>query len=117
MPASRSRDREGPVLDLCIVGAGPAGLACSLEARQSGLRFVALERETELGGTVAKYPRRKLVMTQPVDMPIYGRFRRDSYSKEDLIAMWTRVAKQQRLPILHGQTLRSLERDPSEPQS
>jgi flavin-dependent dehydrogenase len=36
------------VLDLVIVGAGPAGLACALEARRHGLSFVVLEQEAAL---------------------------------------------------------------------
>ncbi|MHC4408663.1 MAG: NAD(P)-binding domain-containing protein, partial [Planctomycetota bacterium] len=99
------------VLDLCVVGAGPAGLACSLEAKARGLEFVTIDQETELGGTVAKYPRRKLVMTQPVDLPLAGRMDRDSYTKEELIAMWNRIAVEQDLPVHGGQVFRSLERD------
>src|SRR5262245_47708576 len=44
-------------LGLCIVGAGPAGLAAALEARRLGLDFVVLEQASGPGGTVAKYPR------------------------------------------------------------
>src|SRR5690349_15359629 len=63
-------------LDLCVVGAGPAGLACSLEAKRHGLSFLTLDQADSPGGTVAKYPRRKLVMTQPVDLPLHGRLER-----------------------------------------
>jgi ferredoxin len=58
--------------DLCIVGAGPAGLAAALEAQRLGLRYVVLEQEATLGGAVAKYPRRKLVLTRPLELPLHG---------------------------------------------
>ena len=45
------------IFDLCIVGAGPAGLAASLQAKARRLHFVTLDQEG-LGGTVSKYPRR-----------------------------------------------------------
>ena len=80
------------VYDLCIVGAGPAGLACSLEARRLGLSFVTLDQEPEVGGTVARYPRRKLVLTEPVQLPLHGRLGRRTYTKEELVALWRRVA-------------------------
>lgn len=96
-------------LDLCIVGAGPAGLACSLESRRQGIHHVVLDQEVELGGTVAKYPRRKLVMTEPVDLPIYGRFKRTSYTKEDLIGLWRTVAHDQQLPIRGGVVFEGVE--------
>jgi len=97
-------------LDLLIVGAGPAGLSCSLAAKQHHLRYVTLEQE-EIGGTVAKYPRRKLVMTQPVDLPLHGRLKRQSYRKEELIELWQQIADEHQLPIQTGWQFLGLERD------
>ncbi len=101
---------DSDVLDLCIVGAGPAGLACSLEAKRHGLDFVTLDQERSVGGTVAKYPRRKLVMTQPVEMPLYGRLKRTSYTKEELVDVWREIAEEQELPIRGGEVFEGLER-------
>ncbi len=107
-----SRERSAPVrdevYDLCVVGAGPAGLACSLQAKSRGLRFVTLE-QAELGGTVAQYPRRKLVMTQPVTLPLHGRLSRTSYSKEELMALWGEVSAAHALPIETGAVFQRLE--------
>ena len=101
--------RDAPAYDLAIVGAGPAGIACSLEAKARGLSFVTLEQE-ELGGTVAKYPRRKLVMTQPVELPLHGELDRTSYSKEELMELWWAIAGQNELPIYTGWEFKGLER-------
>ena len=112
--AQRSSDQASvcsEVLDLCVVGAGPAGLSCSLEAQRSGLNFVTLDREERIGGTVAKYPRRKLVLTQPVDLPGQGRLNRNSYSKEELIDLWERIVDQVNLPIKGGEVFEQLERN------
>ena len=103
---------DNSVLDLCVVGAGPAGLSCSLKAKRRGLSFVTLDRENQLGGTVAKYPRRKLVLTQPVELPGHGNLDQKSYTKEELIDLWQRVAALDELPILPGQIFEQLERDP-----
>ena len=91
---------------LVIVGAGPAGLAAALEAKRLGLSFVVLEQEEELGGTVAKYPRKKLVLTQPVALPLVGPLGggRTSFTKEELMALWLAVAREQELPIHTGVT-------------
>ncbi len=102
---------EDETLDLVIVGAGPAGLACSLEAKSHGLSFVTLDQERGPGGTVAKYPRKKLVMTQPVDLPLYGRMEATTYTKEDLVEMWREVVSEQRLPFRYGEVLVGIERD------
>jgi thioredoxin reductase (NADPH) len=71
-------------LDLVIVGAGPAGFAATLAAKQQGLRFVTLEQDT-LGGTVAKYPRGKIVMTTPGTLPIIGKVHFKETTKEALL--------------------------------
>lgn len=104
-------DIDEDILDLCIVGAGPAGLACSLEARSRDLDFVTLDRES-IGGTVAHYPRRKLVMTQPVELPLHGTLRQTSYLKEELMELWTGVAAEHQLPIRTGVSFLGLERSP-----
>ena len=112
--ASRLEDapeRTRDVLDLCIVGSGPAGLACALEAKRHGLRFVTLEQESVLGGTVAKYPRRKLVVTEPVVMPLVGRLRRASYTKEELMGVWRQIVDKHKLPIRHDEVFVGLDRD------
>jgi thioredoxin reductase (NADPH) len=78
------------VLDLLIVGAGPAGISASLRAIEKKLTYVTIEQD-EIGGTVAKYPRQKLVMTSPVEFPLHGKFKKLELSKEELIAFWKSV--------------------------
>ena len=98
------------VLDLVIVGAGPGGLACALEARRLGLRFTLLEREQDVGGTVARYPRRKLVATQPIDLPLHGRLPQRTYLKEELIDLWRSLVRDHDLPVECGVTFDGVER-------
>ena len=104
-------DEDPVVLDLAIVGAGPAGLACALEAKRNGLRFAVIDRAEDWGGTVAKYPRNKLVLTQPVDLPLHGRVNRSTLTKEELIELWTGVASRNALPLIGGKTFDAVERD------
>jgi len=86
---SIARNRgHGKQLDVVIVGAGPAGLAATLGAMEKKLRSVTLEQEDSLGGTVYHYPRNKLVMTQPVVLPIVGKAKLGEITKEDLLAFW-----------------------------
>src|SRR5271166_3875648 len=87
-PASSSPD----IYDVLIVGAGPAGLTASLRAIEKKVNYVTLE-ESEIGGTVAKYPRQKLVMTSPVEFPLYGKFKKTELPKENLLEFWQKVMK------------------------
>jgi len=82
------------VFDVLIVGAGPAGISAALRAIERKLRYVVIERD-EVGGTVSKYPRQKLIMTSPVDFPIYGKLKKAELSKEDLLSFWQDVSSRQ----------------------
>ena len=75
---------KGKNLDVVIVGAGPAGFAASLNAMQHGLRAVTLEQDS-LGGTVFNFPRGKIVMTAPVDLPMVGKIKIRETTKEALL--------------------------------
>lgn len=86
------------MLDLLIVGAGPAGIAASLAAEERGLSFRTVEQDS-LGGTVAHFPRNKLVMTQPAVLPIYGELKFREIRKEELIGIWTDVIEQTGIEI------------------
>ena len=78
------------VYDVLVVGAGPAGISASLRAIENKLNYLTLEQD-EIGGTVAKYPRQKLVMTSPIEFPMYGKFKKTELSKENLLAFWDMV--------------------------
>jgi len=89
LQASGTRPVQG-LYDVLIVGAGPAGISASLRAIEYKLNYLTLERD-EVGGTVAKYPRQKLVMTSPVEFPMYGKFKKLQLSKENLLAFWDMI--------------------------
>ncbi len=102
--ASLSDEEKGSpdVLDVAIVGAGPAGFSASLSAMKSGLRAVTLEQET-LGGTVAHYPRGKLVMTAPAELPLYGKVNLTRTTKEELLELWQKVEEKTGVEINYGE--------------
>lgn len=85
-------------LDVIIVGAGPAGFSASLSAKQHSLRAITLEQDS-LGGTVFNFPRGKVVMTAPVDLPIVGKIKIKETTKEALLNMWLAIEKKTKLKI------------------
>lgn len=110
LPALRRRMEDAELFDLIVIGAGPAGISASLRAAEKGLRTLTLERDA-VGGTVAKYPRQKLVMTSPVEFPLYGKFRQTQLSKEELLAFWQKVISRTDLNIRAGEGVEKLRRD------
>jgi thioredoxin reductase (NADPH) len=83
----RPAGKSANLLDVIIVGAGPAGFSASLAAKERGMTFKTFDQET-LGGTVAHFPRGKLVMTRPAVLPIIGEVKLDRFAKEDLLEFW-----------------------------
>ncbi len=98
-----ARNGNAGVYDLLIVGCGPAGVSAGLRAAENKLHYLVLEQETEIGGTVAKYPRQKLVMTSPVQFPTYGKFNKTELSKEELIAFWGKVMQRTDFKVHTGE--------------
>jgi thioredoxin reductase/ferredoxin len=96
-------------LDVLIVGAGPAGLAASLSAKQMGLSYQTLEQDA-LGGAVFQYPRGKLVMTAPVELPLVGKVQFRNTSKEELLKFWTQTCDHNGLKIRYKERVESIER-------
>lgn len=84
--------------DLIIVGAGPAGISGSLIAKKNGLRFLLLDQDT-LGGTVFTFPRKKIVMTSPMDLPLYGKVKLFETSKTELLDLWQTVHKKNNITV------------------
>jgi thioredoxin reductase (NADPH) len=97
-------------LDVVIIGAGPAGISASLRASEHGLKALTLEREN-VGGTVSKYPRQKLVMTSPVEFPLHGKFSKTTLSKEDLLAFWEKVMQRTDLNIHTGEAVDGVKKE------
>ncbi len=97
--------------DLLIVGMGPAGLACALRAKELGLSFEMIEQADEVGGTVVSYPRRKMVMTQPIQLPLHGKLPRSEYQKEELVELWQGLVQKHQLPVKLGMRLMDVTRE------
>jgi thioredoxin reductase (NADPH) len=80
------------ILDVAVIGAGPAGISAALRSIECRLNYLVIERDM-IGGTVAKYPRQKLVMTSPIEWPVYGVVRDLKLSKERLLAFWKKIGE------------------------
>ncbi len=109
------RGREDPpedgVLDVAIVGAGPSGLSAALTAAGAGLSHVVLEKEENLGGSLLHYPRRKMVLTQRVELPPWGELRKEEYAKEVLLGMFEGMVRDHRLNVRFGEAVEDVRRE------
>src|SRR5216684_8094782 len=97
------------VYDVLIVGAGPGGISASLRSIEKKLNYLTVD-EGEMGGTVAKYPRQKLVMTSPVEFPTYGKFKKTELSKEELLAFWNKVLQRTDFKFRKGEKVEDIKK-------
>ncbi len=105
----RSVSRPCHGYDLIIVGAGPAGFAASLAAMKHKLKFLTIEQET-FGGTVAHFPRGKIIMTAPANLPLGFKLKFRMVSKEQLLQVWNDIRRKTGLKgkIKYGEEVKSI---------
>jgi thioredoxin reductase/Pyruvate/2-oxoacid:ferredoxin oxidoreductase delta subunit len=93
--------------DLVIVGAGPAGISATLTAKKNNLRALTLEQDS-LGGTVFNFPRTKIVMTSPMDLPLHGKVKLVETSKGELLTLWQTVLAKNELKVVENTKVESI---------
>jgi thioredoxin reductase (NADPH) len=76
--------------EVVVVGAGPAGLSALLSLRKFGLNAVCLEKE-HAANTIRNFPKKKILMAEPVNMPIFGPLWVGDTTREELLDVWGRI--------------------------
>ena len=95
--------------DSIIVGCGPTGISAALQAKQRGIKALTIERST-VGGTVAHFPRMKMIMTAPARLPGVGKVKFSEVLKEDLIAFWKDVVDREKPELHESENLQDITR-------
>ncbi len=98
--------RSGP--GVVVVGAGPAGIATALGLAARRIPFRLVDQGT-IGGSVAHYPRRKVAMTEPVELPLWGRFGKPTITKEELLRTWGRILGRTGIEVAEGVKVTAIE--------
>jgi thioredoxin reductase/NAD-dependent dihydropyrimidine dehydrogenase PreA subunit len=100
--------RRAGVTDLVVIGAGPAGLAAALTARELGLDVVVLE-QVALAESIRRFSRQKLVLDAGDDpderLPLFI----GDVHKEELVERWSFDVRRARLDVREGMRAVDLE--------
>ena len=96
--------RQGAV-DVAIVGSGPGGLSAALTCLQRGLSYVLLEKDSLVASTIARYPKGKLIMVEPYDVPNLSLLPVFDSSKEEIIPIWKELVERVGIQIRMNETV------------
>lgn len=108
--ASNIRPNKIVDTDIAIIGAGPAGISAGLSAKNHQLRSIIFEQD-DLGGSILHYPRQKLVLTSPVELPLYGKLQISEISKEKLLDLFHGLVQKYQLGVRTGDRVLSIQKD------
>ena len=103
----KDKKKSSDAYDVLIVGAGPAGISASLAAQKAGLKFITIE-QNDIGGAILHYPRHKIVMTQPMDLPLHGKIKVRETTKESLLELFSGVIQKSGLKVNTNEKMTAL---------
>ena len=86
------------VLDVAIIGAGPAGIGAALALQELGARYVVLEKEQPFA-TIQNFPRSKLIFSEPRHIESRGNFWFEDATTEVLVERWEKALDDNALEI------------------
>jgi thioredoxin reductase (NADPH) len=61
-----------------------------------------------LGGTVYTFPRKKIVMTSPMDLPLYGKVKLFETSKTELLELWNTVLIRNNISVMENSKVETI---------
>jgi thioredoxin reductase/pSer/pThr/pTyr-binding forkhead associated (FHA) protein len=100
-PNAKGNDPD--VYDVIVVGSGPGGLSAGCSAKEHGLKYLVLEKADDTTDTIRNFPKAKVVLAEPVSIPLAGKLWMEDTNKETLIAKWEEIIKKTGLEVTLNQ--------------
>jgi len=95
---SGTSSTDADVLDVAIIGAGPAGIGAGLALSDLGARYAILEKEQPFA-TIQNFPRSKLIFSEPRSIQSRGNFWFEDARTEVLVERWEQALEARELEI------------------
>lgn len=105
----KSKPSEG-IVDVAIVGAGPAGLSAALRCKELGRTFEVIDQAT-VAASIQSFPRSKLVLDHGATVPLEGTLWMKETTKEELLLEWTRILRRHKIEVREHERVSAVTRD------
>ncbi len=101
--------KDDDILDVIVIGAGPAGIGAALALKEKGARYVLLEKERPFN-TIQNFPKSKFVFSEPRSIENRGSFWFMDSQKENLVQRWEEEIENKGLLIQQPEEVTGVER-------
>ena len=96
------------LLDIAVIGSGPAGLSAAAHAAELGVSHVLLETQDHASHTIYKYQRGKHVMAEPPVLPLRSPMSFEAGTREHILGTWDDQLKKYGVNIQYGQEVTAI---------
>jgi bacillithiol disulfide reductase len=111
LPRARARSRSHSHHDVLVIGAGPTGLACGIEAQRAGFKALVIDKGC-LVNSLYNYPANMSFFTTPElleigDMPFTTAHQKPT--REEALEYYRKVVEHYRLPVAQYQRVETVD--------
>jgi thioredoxin reductase (NADPH) len=110
LPRAQFNAQPGTRVDVLVIGAGPTGLACAIEAQRAGFKTVVIDKGC-LVNSIFNYPANMTFFTTPElleigDLPFTTA--RQKPTREEALEYYRKVAEHYHLPVAQYQWVKTV---------
>jgi bacillithiol disulfide reductase len=111
LPRSQQSSRSGSKYDVLVIGAGPTGLACGIEAQRAGFKALVIDKGCVVN-SLYNYPANMTFFTTPElleigDIPFSTA--RQKPTREEALEYYRKVVEHYRLPVMQYQRVETVD--------
>ena len=93
---------------IAIVGAGPGGLSAAARAAELGVSHVLLEASPHVANTIHRYQKGKLVMAEPMKLPLRSTMSFGAGIRENILEAWREEIVKRHVNLRVGATVSAI---------
>jgi Fe-S-cluster-containing hydrogenase component 2/thioredoxin reductase/CRP-like cAMP-binding protein len=100
---------DDSIVDVAIVGSGPAGLSAAARAAAKGMSHLLLEKTDHLSDTIYKYQKGKHVMATPAHLVLRSDLDFDAGKREAILDTWNRQIADGKISVMRDAEVTAIE--------